>query len=79
MDRMFHYCREQTLSNPAMMEALTRAGKTVNGLCECIASNFVAALPDRLARAALRGEAEAAPEMDRLYRRVGALCSKLPG
>jgi hypothetical protein len=50
MDRMFHYCREQTLSNPVMMDALTRAGKTVNGLCECIASNFVAALPDRLAR-----------------------------
>jgi hypothetical protein len=76
MDRMFHFCRNQALSTPALMLAITQAGKTINGLCECIASHFVAALPDDLVASAQRGKP--APQMGTLCVQMAQSCSQLP-
>ena len=77
MESVFHFCRNQALSNPRMMQAITQGGKTLNGLCECIASNLVAAVPDDLVAALRRGERT--PELDSLYVRMGRACAWLPG
>jgi len=77
MERVFHFCRNQALSNPRMMQAITQGGKTLTGLCECIASNLVAAVPDNLVAALRRGERT--PELDSLYARMGRACAWLPG
>ena len=55
MDEVFHFCRNEALANRAMMTAIVRAGKTLNGLCEWIASGLVGAMPSDIVAAGQQG------------------------
>jgi hypothetical protein len=81
MDMVFHFCRNQVLSNPPMMAALARAGKTLDGMCECIASGFVAAMPNDAIAAAQQGylTPQIREQLTGLYNTFAVSCSRLPG